>query len=131
MLTSVRPVSFVSGVLSGGLVRLLITSRKVTAHALSKTEESMWTERERRYGGRQQRYKGFPQATLRCLDPLRRRPVSFATDLHYQNWLLPWAMPLIADLTLRGEILTFLDSRQIRSLTPDLRFSSDGVEIQL
>src|SRR5258708_36504033 len=104
MLTSVRPVSFVSGVLSGGLVRLLITSRKVTAHALSKTEESMWTERERRYGGRQQRYKGFPQATLRCLDPLRRRPVSFSTELHKENCALLWAMPCIEDLTVRGEV---------------------------
>lgn len=91
----------------------------------------MWSERDRKYGGRKLRYRDSPQAALRCLDPIRKRPVSFTTELAYENWLLYWADPKITNLVVQGDVLSCIERGRVRSVSPDLRFTLDGNEIQL
>jgi hypothetical protein len=91
----------------------------------------MWSERDRRYGGLLRRYSQFRRGTVRCLDPVRRAPVAFATGLHYENWLLHWAMPGVRNLMPHAAKLTCLDGGYKRSISPDLQFERDGIEIQI
>lgn len=91
----------------------------------------MWSERDRRYGGLRNRYRDLHWGQVRCMDPLRHCPVAFASDLHYENWLLHWAKPGIGCLIPHSAKLTCLDRGRLRSLSPDLQFSRDGIEIQI
>ena len=91
----------------------------------------MWSERDRRYGGLQRRYKNFHGSTVRCLDPVSRKPVAFATELHYENWLLYWARPGVKNLDPSAPKLGCLDSGRQRVIVPDLQFDLQGIEIQL
>lgn len=51
----------------------------------------MWALRDHRYGGRAKRYTSHPWGVVRCVDPISAMPLSFPTELHYENWLLHYA----------------------------------------
>jgi hypothetical protein len=91
----------------------------------------MWSERDRRYGGLNWRYREFEWARAECMDPLRKCSVAFRTELHYENWLLHWAIPEVKNLVPNSVSLTCLDYGVRRSIKPDLQFRRDGIEIQI
>lgn len=94
-------------------------------------EEIMWSSREHRHGGLKRRYVDFHGGVLRCIDPLRHTHVAFATELHFENWLLHWAEPYVRRLLPHSERLTCLYQGHRLSLSPDLLIERDHIEIQI
>ncbi|MFM0196828.1 hypothetical protein PQQ65_27370 [Paraburkholderia strydomiana] len=90
----------------------------------------MWTGRDHKFGGLKYRYVKRPRGDSRAFDPLRKEPVSFSTELKYENWLLHWAEPEVSGLTTSPERLRCLDRGQTVSITPDLLVIRAHVEIQ-
>ncbi|WP_199032459.1 hypothetical protein [Ralstonia sp. ASV6] len=91
----------------------------------------MWSSREHRHGGLHRRYIGFHGGVLRCIDPLRHTHVAFATELHFENWLLHWADPSVRRLLPHSERLTCLYQGHRLSLSPDLLIERNCIEIQI
>jgi hypothetical protein len=90
----------------------------------------MWTGRDHKFGGLKYRYAKRPRGDSRAFDPLRRKAVSFATELKYENWLLHWAEPSIRRLDTSPERLRCLDHGRSVSIAPDLVVVRGGVELQ-
>ncbi|CAJ0822662.1 hypothetical protein [Ralstonia flaminis] len=91
----------------------------------------MWSSREHGHGGLRGRYVDFRGGVLRCIDPLRHTHVAFATELHFDNWLLHWAEPGVRRLLPHSERLTCLYRGHQLSLSPDLLLERNGIEIQI
>ncbi|MGN8063422.1 hypothetical protein ACTJK4_17365 [Ralstonia sp. 22111] len=91
----------------------------------------MWSIHEHSYGGLQRRYVDFRGGVLCCVDPLRHKPVAFATELHFENWLLYWAKPEVRQLTTEPARLQCMCRGTRMSLSPDLVIERENVEIQL
>ena len=68
---------------------------------------------------------------LRCIDPLRHTHVAFATELHFENWLLHWAEPYVRRLLPHSERLTCLYQGHRFSVSPDLLIERNCIEIQI
>ena len=91
----------------------------------------MWSFREHRYGGLHRRYREFNGGVLRCIDPLRREPIAFPTELHYENWLLYWAQPGVRRLQVGGLRLYCMHLGHRFSVRPDLVVTDHSEQIQI
>jgi hypothetical protein len=91
----------------------------------------MWSFREHRYGGLHRRYRDFNGGVLRCIDPLRREPIAFPTELHYENWLLYWAQPCVRRLQAGGLRLHCMHLGHRFSVRPDLVVTAHTEQIQI
>jgi len=80
----------------------------------------MWELRDHRYGGRKKRYEQFPKGVLRCLDPLTKRPVSFANELQFENWLLHWGNTKVRELIVSPGRYSCLEQGKSISIRPHL-----------
>ena len=90
----------------------------------------MWTGRDHKFGGLKKRYVNRPRGDYRSFDPLRRQPVSFGTELEYENWLLHWAQPAVRGFVIDPNRLRCLDHGRTVSIVPDLIVVRDDIQLQ-
>lgn len=90
----------------------------------------MWTGRDHKFGGLKYRYIKRSRGDTRSFDPLRREPVSFSTELEYENWLLHWAQPDVVGFVFDPERFRCLDHGRTVSIVPDLVVVRGDVQLQ-
>jgi hypothetical protein len=72
------------------------------------------------YGGLAKRYEKHRNGMLECVDSLALAPVSFSTELHYENWLLHWLDSTVQALDTSLRPWACIDCGQRRSFKPHL-----------
>lgn len=95
----------------------------------------MWDLRNHKYGGRAKRYKEQPRGLARCLDPIGRQPVSFSTELMFENWILLWGDLAIRSIECAPTQFACLENGKLLTIKPHFlirwRDTSKPSEIQV
>ena len=84
-----------------------------------------------RWGGRAKRYLVFPRAVIRFIDPVSAEPVSVATDLVRDNWLLHFFDPTVAQMWASREPLDATVDEKTLRVRPDLRLKRTDGQLEL